>query len=232
MLRSLLIITGLAVCGVTLTLTLVQQRQLGSLKNQERELRAQTTEALPAIAETTAAKVIASQTEQHTPSLELLRLRGQVGQLERRQRELAGVRRENETLRAQLATKGTNAPGGIPLPAGYLRKADAKFSGYSTPEATIQTMLWAVQNQSTDSLLQVFSPEYAREVAAEIQKAGSAEDFFKGAEAIPGLHVLGKPEATATEGEVVLQVEVVPGQSSEQLRFKLVAGQWKLVSGF
>ena len=229
--RSLLIITCLTVCGVMLTVTSVRQRRLGSLKNQERELLAQTTEVPQVITETASAEVIASRTQQHTPSLELLRLRGQVGQLERRRRELAGVLNENEALRAQLANKGTNAPGGIPLPAGYLRKADAKFSGYNTPEATVQTMLWAIENRDTSRFVEVFNPEIAKQMEAEIQRRGSPEEFFKEADAMPGLRIIGRE--AGTDDTTVLLVEMIPGDEAQaqKLHFKQITGQWKLVSG-
>jgi len=234
MLRPLLTFISLAVCVATLTLVWIQQRQLAVWHSDELQAR---TESSPGISASVSNDASAVVVEQHSPSPELLRLRGQVGQLERHRRELAGVRAENESLRVQLANRGTNTAGGLAFPAGYLRMVDAKFVGYDTPEATLQTMMWAVQKQSVEDLLQVLSPKYAREVVAEIQKAGSSDEFFKGANGVPGLQVLGQPEATAAADEVVLHVEVVPdghapGEKPQELRFKLIGGQWKLNSGF
>jgi hypothetical protein len=201
-----------------------------SLQDQERELRAQTTEApqpIPAVA----SNVVVNSTESHAPPIELLRLRGEVGQLERRKRELAGARPENERLRVQFATKGTNAPGGITLPAGYIKKSDARYAGYGTPEDTIQTMLWAIRDRNTKHFLQVFNPEMAKQLEAEMQRRGSPEEFFKEADAMPGLRIVSKE--AGTDDTIVLIVEMLPGEEthSQKIRFKQFGGEWKLMSG-
>jgi hypothetical protein len=175
--------------------------------------------------------VVATTPVQYSPSSELLRLRGQVGQLERRKRELSGAQAENERLRTQAATRSTNAPGGIALPAGYLRKADAKLAGFNTPEDTIQSMLWAIQNRDAATFIQVFNPEMAKQMEQEIQRRGSAEEFFKEANAMPGLRIIGKE--TETADTITLTVEIVPGDEiqSQKIRFRQFDGRWKMISG-
>jgi len=225
------IIAVSSVASVTaLTLVFAKRRELISLKLEESKLRQPAVEVTQPVGHV--ANVAITSPPQYTPSAELLRLRGEVGQLERRKRELASIRTENETLRTQLATKGTNAPTGIVLPAGYIRKADAKLAGFGTPEDTIQSMLWAIQNRDTATFIQAFNPEAAKQMEAEIERRGSAEEFFKEAEAMPGLRILGKE--TESNDTTVLTIEMIPGDesSSQKVRFKQFAGQWKLVSGF
>jgi len=231
MFRILMIIVGAAVCIATLTLAVAQRRQLVSLRAQKQPLQTHANKAPPTTPPIALSEAVVATTEQHSPSLELLRLRGEVGQLERRKRELAEVRMENERLRVQLATKGTNVAGGIVLPAGYLRKADAKFMGYNSPEDTIQSMLWAIQNRDAAKFLQVFNPEMAKQLGDEIQRRVSPEEFFKEADSLPGLRVIGR-EST-TDDTIVLNVEMIPGDEvqAQKMRFKQIAGQWKLVSG-
>jgi len=84
----------------------------------------------------------------------LLRLRNEVSRLTGRKRELTGALTENESLRAQLARRATNSPAGTGLPAGYIRKNQAKMAGYNTPEDTIQSLLWALNNRDFPNLLQ------------------------------------------------------------------------------
>jgi len=229
--RTLIIIVCLIVSVIVLMVTFAQRRELVSLKLEETKLQQRATDVAEPVVQPIA-NVTAAPPAQHNPSPELLRLRGEVGQLERRKRELSSVRAENERLRTQLTIKGTNAPGTFALPAGYIKKSEAKFAGYSTPEDTIQSMLWAIQHRDTATFIQAFNPEAAKQMEAEIERRGSAEEFFKEAEAMPGLRIIGK-EAESND-TTVLTMEMIPGDesSSQKVRFKQFAGQWKLVSGF
>ena len=165
-----------------------------------------------------------------TPSLELLKLRAEVAQLGNRKHELADARVESERLHGLLATRATNAPGDFSLPAGYIRKSDARLVGYTTPENTMQSLLWAVQNRDASGLLQAFDPENAKQLKERMQDPSSTDEVFKEFEVLPGMHVLGR-EAGA-DGAEVLTVEIMPGiESPVQLRFKPFEGQWKLVGG-
>jgi hypothetical protein len=214
---------------IALTFAFAQRRELVSLK-EESNLLQRAVEPTQTV--DPSLNVAIPSSPQYTPSAELLRLRGEVGQLERRKRELGGVRTENATLRAQLAVKGTNAPGSIVLPADYIRKANAKFAGFATPEDTVQSMLWAIHHQDVSTFAQVFSPEAAKKMQAEIERRGSADEFFKGAEALPGLRIIGKE--AEPDGITVLRVEILPGDEShlQKIRFKQFDGHWKLLSGF
>lgn len=229
--RTLGISICVVACLVTLALARTQRRTLVSLREQEQQLRTQASEALPVASQSAADKTVVATMEQYTPSPELLHLRGEIGQLERRKRELAGARLENERLRVQFASKGTNAPGAIALPAGYIKKSDAKYAGYSTPEDTIQTMLWAIRDRNTTHFLQAFNPEMAKQLEAEMQRRGSPEEFFKEADAMPGLRVTGKE--VGVDDTMVLIIEMLPGDeaTSQKMRFKQFGGEWKLMSG-
>ena len=224
--RKLIITVCIVASTVTLIAIFVQRRELSALKVQASKPQQQANQATESTAQFTAS----IPPPHHAPSSELLRLRGEVGRLERRKRELAGVHAEKENLLAQLPTHATNAPRGIVLPAGYIRKADARLGGFNTPEDTIQSMLWAIQNRDTATFVQLFDPEVAKHMEAEIQRRGSAEEFFQGAEAMPGLRILKKENTD--DGGVELTIEVVPGEEFPRpLYLKKFAGQWKLVSG-
>ena len=227
--KPLIVIVSLITSIVLLAVAFAQRRELASLKTEQSNPQP-AAETSAAVVESVANAAVPSRV-QPSPSSELLRLRGEVGQLERRKRELSGARTENERLRTQLATKSTNAPGGIALPAGYMRKADAKLAGFNTPEDTIQTMLWAIQNRDAATFVQVFNPEMAQQMEHEIQRRGSAEEFFKEASVMPGLRIIGKESETADT--VTLTVEMIPGDEiqSQKIHFKQFDGQWKMISG-
>lgn len=156
--------------------------------------------------------------------LELLRLRGEVTRLRARLKELSGIRVENEKLRAQL-----NSPpaGGAPagLPEGYLRRRDAQFAGYASPEATMQSMLWAIEHQDTNAFFGGFDPENSRRMR-EAMTGQSAEEFWKQVRIVPGWRVVEKQQL-APDG-VVLKVEIMPGEAPQDMRLRLINNEWKL----
>jgi hypothetical protein len=166
----------------------------------------------------------------HSPSLGLLKLRADVARLGNRKRELANARIENERLRVQLATPSTNVAAAVTLPAGYIRKSQARNLGYSTPEATFETMLWAIQNRDPASFLQAFDPQRAKQLAAEMQTPSSPEEFFKKSDALQGLHIVGRE--AGTDGKIILLVLTMPDEKvPARMPFKQFGDQWKFDTG-
>jgi hypothetical protein len=160
-----------------------------------------------------------------SPSPELLRLRSQAGQLADRKRELAGARTENEQLRVQLAARGTNAPAGQPLPPGYIRRSEAQWVGANTPENTIQSFLWALQNHDLTNLVKLMMPESGQKM---MRQAGDSPDkFFEGAGMLPGMRIFNQQQMP--DGSIQAEFEIMPGEPlPEKIRFQLMEGQWKL----
>jgi len=163
---------------------------------------------------------------------ELLRLRNEVTRLTERRRELAGVRPENEQLRAQLAIRGTNGPGGLPLPPGYVRRSEARFVGYNTPEDTLQSVLWAARSHDLTNILQAFAPEVAEQLRAQAgESPQSLEEFWSKSAGLVGMRIVSrKPEAS--DGSITVEVEVAPGVPNAEVTFRQINGQWKMASPF
>jgi hypothetical protein len=160
-----------------------------------------------------------------SPSSALLRLRNQVGLLQRQKQELAGARVENGQLRAQLAAAGTNPPAGKPLPPGYIRTREAQWAGANTPENTIQSFLWALWNHDLTNLAQLLTPESGQKLLA--RATNSMDDFFAQADVIPGLRIFNLE--TMDDGSIQAEAEAMPGEPIPgKMRFKLIEGQWRL----
>lgn len=165
------------------------------------------------------------------PPPELLRLRNEVTRLTERRRELAGVRAENEQLRAQLAARGTNDPGKSQPPPDYVFKSQARFVGYATPEDAVQSMFWAVRNHDMTNLLQACTPEAARKIKGELALSrGLIEEFFRLSADVPGVRVMPPdyPGYNSNAGHIWLQLEFVPGLSGTRVPLRQTNGQWKL----
>jgi hypothetical protein len=228
--RIIIIILCSAAAVSMMVAAFMQQNQVAALTAKRAQVLARlanASEEPTAVAPTSPPDSIQSP---HSPAIEVLRLRAEVARLGNRKRELAGVRVESDRLRDQLAARGTNLPGGLALPAGYLKKSQARFVGYGTPKDTIQSILWALQNRDALRFLQAIGPDDAKQIETQMQSASSTEAFFKESDALPGMHIL-ESEA-GDNGEEVLTVETVPGvDSPRQLRFRQFDGQWKLVGG-
>jgi len=151
-------------------------------------------------------------------SPELLRLRNEVAQLTARRKELATVRTENERLQARVAERATNAA--VARSVSYLRKSDAQFAGYNTPENTMQTVLWAIQNRDITSLTQAFSSEMLEHMPRD------GQHLFDDADKITGLTILGRTQMP--DGSVQLEIMDNRSDAVEKVPLFLINGQWRI----
>jgi hypothetical protein len=226
--RALIICACVAVCGLSVAGVVRQGRQLDALRVEgarlQQELQGLQDEQPVRAITSAAAKTVTS-----SPSPELLRLRNQVSQLARRERELAGVTAENARLQTRIASARTNAT--IALPAGYIRAATARNLGYASPEASLETLLWAIRNRDFTNVLASFSPRLALDLQKEVEREQMTVDkFFERADALPGFNVL---ERGAVSNDIVeLKLEISPASSGvgEPMRFRLFNGEWKVDS--
>jgi hypothetical protein len=224
------------VCLATLWGVWGQRSQLAGLRAEHQQLQAQLAAvgdgpAIPAVGELGGPGSTRPQ-----PALvvtpELLHLRSEVTRLTERRQELAGVRAENEQLHAQLASRGTNGPGGLQLPPGYLRRSQAQMVGFNTPENTLQSLLWATQNHDLTNLLQAFTPDGADRIRARAgQSDESMAEFFRDAGGLIGMGILSRTQ-DIRDGSIVLEVEMFPGTPHEKITFRQVNGQWKMDEPF
>ena len=223
------------VCLTTLWGVWCQRSQLAGLRAEQQQLLAQQAARADKSVSPRTAEVTGVSSGAPQPALvvtpELLRLRNEVTRLTERQRELAGVRVENERLRAQLGSRGTNGPGAFQLPPGYLRKSEARLVGYNSPDDTIQSMLWSIQNHDMTNLLQALAPDQADQLRERLaQGKRSSEDFFGDAGTVPGMAILRRKQLP--DGSVELEVEMAPGLNPDPIRMQQFGGQWKITTPF
>jgi hypothetical protein len=156
----------------------------------------------------------------HAVSAELLRLRGEVAPLRERLRELAHLRAENETLRAQLAARGTNS-------SVYRYTFQARSVGYHRPDDTLQSFQWAIEHRDITNLLQAFTPERAQEISAGFgQYQGAADTYFNFHQAFLGLGIVSQTPIADSLLEVLVQTD--SGQNPRPVRMKQINGEWKI----
>jgi TolA-binding protein len=217
-----LLIALLSLVGLgTLWAVVAQHQRLTNLRAQQNEL---VTNAETA-ASTNASGTPETEAASSAVPLELLRLRNEVAQLNRRVRELSAARSENERLHAQAGAHLTNSVPGKVLPAGYIRKSQARMAGFNTPEDTLQTFLWALANRDLDTLYQTLIPEAAQQMQAVVQRSGT-ERFFEEARSLPGAAITGRQ--LLSDGSTELMVQFVPDLPTNRISARLINGQWKI----
>jgi hypothetical protein len=223
------------VCLTTLWGVWRQRSQLAGLRAEQQQLLAQQAAREDGAASPGTAEVTGAGSGAPQPGLvvtpELLRLRNEVTRLTERRRELAGVRAENDALRARLTSRGTNGPGGLQLPPGYVRRSEARLVGYNSPDDTIQSLLWSIQSHDMTNLLQAFAPGRADQMLAEVARSGrSTEDYFHDARALPGMAILKREQLP--DGSVELEVEIAPGLPPATIPMRQLGDQWKITAQF
>ena len=143
---SALILSGMTLAWVNKRQTLNRLRdQLGSLRQQITEL-----DALKAENARLSNRLAQADSSQSGDQLkELLRLRGVVGGLRAQSQEVEKLRQETRQLQT--------APGVHPDISGHawvpFNLNSLAFAGYATPEATLQSALWAQSKGDTKALL-------------------------------------------------------------------------------
>jgi hypothetical protein len=220
--RSIITVGFVVLSGAALWGILAQGRQLSELQAEQKRL-----ESARSITNASAAEAIASPTPE-VPR-ELLQLRAEVARLSQQKRELSSVRAENERLRLQLENRRTNSAarkGGV---AVYIRRSEAKWVGYNTPEDTLQSLFWATQNHDLEKVFEAFTPEVAARGKEEIVRSGrSTDEIFKDKALPPGFRIAGRHENG--DDSVQLEVEIAPETPAELFLFRQIGRQWKLES--
>ncbi|MBE7502080.1 MAG: hypothetical protein HS113_17650 [Verrucomicrobiales bacterium] len=172
-----------------------------------------------------------------TEKLELIRLRGEVTRLRQQVRDLDGVRAEHQRLRTSLglppaptnaappgASGATGTGAVLPPPARYLRRQDAQFAGFATPEAALQSVLWAIEHRDANALLSS-TTEDVRGRLLEVLASDHAERMWEGLRLVQGLRLLSTEPAG---DELVIQAEFLPGEPAESIRLVRQGNEWKI----
>jgi len=191
--RHLILGSGLAVTAASLfLLALRQHRRAGELRV-ILEAGAIQSSARNALTPSEAPRSEADRGEatlSEAEHLELLRLRGQIQPLLERHAALVTLSNRNVNLQAKLvAARATmNFP-----PPGYIRRADAQNRGALSPEAALETFLWAMQNQDTNVFFSVLNAKSRENMGHQLAQNG-IEQFFKSQGGFPGARIVERKE--------------------------------------
>jgi len=162
--------------------------------------------------------------------LELLRLRNEVRQLRKSAMELEKLRSQQAALKledARLKTAGqapsTNAP-------GLIARQDWRFAGYTSPEATLQTLSYSMAAGDFDGFVAGIAPAEREPFMKETEREKFATDATKGVEKMAGYRILGR-DPLSNDEQIVLAVELFEanGTSKQQpLTFIRDGQEWRM----
>jgi hypothetical protein len=159
--------------------------------------------------------------------LELLRLRSQITRLRAEARGLEAAKQENASLKERRAAAKAN-PSSVQsaLPTGYILRRTARNVGQATPEAALETFLWAVEHRDLNTLLGTLAPADAQKLAASVTREG--EQFWEGVGKLPGMRMSEKQLLPDGSMEVKLSVELEGTGGEQTTKARLVDGRWRL----
>jgi hypothetical protein len=163
---------------------------------------------------------------------ELLRLRSGVGLLRQQTNDLATLEAENRRLRAARGNSSGNASPESAASDPFPRDQWA-FMGYATPEATAQSLLWALREGNTNAFFVYLSgldPESRARVEEEARKRGGPAAFAElGAHETGGMAAYRIIKKIVVNDErVLLQVQAGETQPVQTFIMKKIGDEWKM----
>ncbi len=107
---------------------------------------------------------------------ELLKLRGEIGQLRRAATETEKLRTENQKLLAKTAAANMPSTANVQSTADYWVKDQLTYSGFESPEAALKTALWAARTGDVRAMFETMTPEAREAMVSEWKKDGKSDD--------------------------------------------------------
>ncbi len=230
-LKSVSAIVAAAVAAGTGT-HLVQQREATRLRTQNQNLISER-EKLTNERDTSLLAVAANKNELERllkNQGELLRLRGEVGQW-RRQLDSQKAQTSSRPASQTETTRKVGHP-----PGSYISKDQIAYAGYTTPEAALETVTWAMWSGTYEQVNEGVSPEL---LAEELKDPKNREGFETRqkimAPLFKGMQIVARKSLAEdrVELKVKMDADPLPNQEREMRPFMIqpmvkVGDEWKL----
>jgi hypothetical protein len=163
---------------------------------------------------------------------ELLRLRGQVGVLRLQHSDLDQAREENQRIHAVLANylqslTETNAP----AMTNYWPQEAWTNAGYGSPEAAVQTSLWAGYNSDLTNFIASIDEESRTNFDGEFKGKSPAEASIRladGMSDMKSIQVLSRDALDENTVVLTLEIENQNGFQTIKMIMKQTGDEWKL----
>ena len=146
------------------------------------------------------------------------------------------MRADNQRLRTggrplqSAPNAGAATPAAAASQEGYYPKENWAFIGYETPEAALQSAIWAMREGDTRTLLASLTPEEMARMQKEWGNKSEAQvsaDAKKGTDKISGIRIL--ESKTLSDEEVVLSIYAAGGEDKVQkIAMKRYGAEWRM----
>jgi hypothetical protein len=167
-------------------------------------------------------------------SLELLRLRGEAGVLRRQSKELEAARNENRQARAALEG-GVNAQGNgaarAAATADYWPRDSWAFKGYTSPDAALQSSLWAANNGDLKAVLASATGNLRQTMEKEFAGKSETEASIRAMDEVASLKSVRVLSREAQGDDTLVLTAAFEDRTdthTSKLVLKKVGNEWKL----
>lgn len=121
-----------------------------------------------------------------------------------------------------------NLPPEVP-PQNIYPKESWAFAGYATPEATVQSAVWAMNKGDVNIFLAGFDPDMQKVMQTAFEGTAFADQAAKKMSGITGFRIVRKD--VFPDDTVALAVSMDGENDVEKMYLKKIDGQWKITKG-
>lgn len=224
---------ALAVLAIaSAALIAVQHQQLGRLRAENGTLQQASTEADQLKADLAKSTGAESDAEDEIARLreenrDLLKLRNQVYQLREVTAQFEQVRSENQRLRSVAHNASDREPKQVVFQPIVIEVQNLSYQGLNTPEAAVQTFLWAQRDGNADVLSSCILPEQAAEIRSRYGNIAQRQNVASGI----SVEIVARRDLDANTVQIGVQFNSNNGSVLEKkmiFTLKLRDGQWRL----
>ena len=233
--RILKIMAWLA-CATAVTCALLWQTALSKVRSENADLQRARVEAQRLTSENADMERLRAENREietlRAETQDIHKLRNEVRQLREQAKALAPVQSENQRLKATVAAR-TNAAASVATPQPLITLDQVAYFGMDTPEATLQSFLWAVRQENVQAFRNCLTPERQKEIESQSEEQIRA-NMKEMKSQFKGFQIAAKKEIATNEVQLGLQVSVEnqPEQPKIAFTFKRIAYEWKLDAPF
>jgi type II secretory pathway component PulJ len=161
---------------------------------------------------------------------ELLRLRGEAAILRSQKQGLEGNRKENDQIHVALSNYLATTTEGNAHPATNYWPQDSWINaGYGTPEATLQTMLWALNNGDVSNFMTSIAPDRLKELSDDLTKKSASEisaDMANELYDLKSVRLLSEESPDANTMLLQLECMKMDAPDTVTMVMERIGGQW------
>ena len=168
--------------------------------------------------------------------MELLKLRGEIGQWRQKAREVARLQAKHQQLLVASESSEPQPDQALPDPQtvlAYWPKAQLTSAGYAEPASALQTAFWTMNRNDPNALAASVTPEAKSDLESRYIGDTPADKLADGTKWVAdslgpssGFYVVG--QEWKSQDHAILDVYFEKEGATRGFALKKIAGQWKL----